>query len=105
MFTFFLLLSGLASACLASRNYSLPPEALDADPQKAVSVAENSRVPQVTATYMCFFAPPPRADRRALRIAATAAADRSFMGARYSLQINRWPELAALKTGPNHPRR
>jgi len=139
MFTYWLLLTGLAFGCLASTNYSLPtvysttgevrsqvvrldklaggqsysllfsvsPEALNADARLAVSVVEDGRVLlQKTLhagdadLYVSFRTA--RAGRRELRIAANGAADRSFLGARYSLQINRWPESAALKTAPNH---
>jgi hypothetical protein len=140
MFTFFLLLPGLASACVAAgTNYSLPavysttgevrspvvrldkltggqsysllfslsPEAFSGDARLAVSVVENGLVLlQKTLhagdadLYVSFRTA--RTGRRELRFAGTGAAGRSFMGAHYLLQINRWPESAALKTGPNH---
>ena len=90
----------------AGESYSLlfsvnSPEGLGADARLSVSLVEDSRVIlektlQAGDADLYGSFRTGRTGRRELRITAKSAAGH------YSLQINRWPESPALKTGPNH---
>ena len=94
-------LSKLTGGQQYSLLFSVAPESLGADARVAISVAEDGRVLLEKTLhagdadlYGAFRTG--SGSRRELRIAAREASGR------YTLQINRWPESTALKSGGNH---